>query len=140
MRRPSLFGLLLVVWLVAIPAAALAASADADVESITIDAATHELVLAGTVTCTEGATLNLGFAVIQGPAFVDGFQELTCTGSGQTWEFREPIGEPAVHPGPATLEFGWTIELNGEGGVFGRSLEAFIAPSGAPWLSTVEAL
>lgn len=138
MRRSSRIAMALGVWLVFMPAIVLALSVDLDLERVTVDGASRELVLAGTVTCDAGATLQIGFAVTQGPATVGGFDTLTCTGEAQTWEIREPIGSPAVHPGPAVLDFGFTATLGDESIASGRSIEIFLAPGGASWLFWME--
>jgi hypothetical protein len=137
MRRSARLALALGTLLAALPGASLALTVDLELESAAIDAATKEVVLAGTVTCDVGATLRIGFAVIQGPATAGDFAVMTCTGTEQSWEIREPLGTPRVHPGPATLEFGFTAELGAESIVSGRSVEVFVAPSREPWLFAV---
>jgi hypothetical protein len=127
-------GLVLGTLLAALPGASLALTVDLELESVTVDPATKEVVLAGTVTCDAGATLRIGFAVTQGPATAGDFAVMTCTGTEQSWEIREPLGAPRVHPGPGTLEFGYTAELGAESIASGRSVEIFLAPARAPWL------
>jgi hypothetical protein len=138
MRRFSLVGLAVSAWLLAVPSAALALDVDLDLASVEVEPSTREVILSGTVTCTAGAELTIGWALAQGPATVGGFQTFTCTGVEQEWELREPVGTPRVHPGPAVLDFGFTAELGGESIASGRSLEIFVAPAGAPWLFGIE--
>ena len=138
MRRSSLIGIALGALLVAVPGVSLALTVDLQLESVTVEQPGHEVVLSGTVTCDAGATVDIGFAVTQGPAFVQGSHSLTCTGAEQTWEIRTPIAEPRVHPGPATLDFGFSATLGDESIASGRSIEVFVAPGGAPWLFTME--
>jgi hypothetical protein len=120
------------------PAVSLALTVDLELEAVTVDPASKEVVLSGTVTCDAGATLRVGFAVTQGSAEAGGFEVMTCTGTEQTWELREPLGTPRVHPGPAMLEFGFTADLGGESVASGRNVEIFVAPARAPWLFEVE--
>ena len=138
MRRSSLIGFALGACLVAVPGVSFALTVDLELDSVTVEEPAHELVLSGTVTCDAGATVDIGFALTQGPASVGSFETLTCTGSEQTWEIREPIGTPRVHPGPGTLDFGFTATLGGESIASGRSLEVFVAPGGAPWLFAID--
>ena len=138
MRRSSLIGFALGVCLVAVPGHSLALTVDLELESVTVQEPAHEVVLAGTLTCDAGATVDIGFALTQGPASVGGFETFTCTGSEQTWEIREPIGTPGVHPGPGTLDFGFTATLGGESFASGRSLEVVVAPGGALWLFVID--
>lgn len=131
MRRSSLSAVVLSACLAALPATAWALTVDLELESVAVDSRAGELVASGTVTCDEGATLRIGFAVTQGPATAGGFEIFTCTGTEQAWELREPLGTPRVHPGPAILEFGFLAMLGEEGIASGRSVEAFIAPANA---------
>ena len=133
-RLSLVFGTLLA----AVPGASLALSVYLELASVTVDPATREVVLAGTVTCDAGATLRIGFAVTQGPATAGDFAVMTCTGTEQIWEIREPVGTPRVHPGPAMLEFGFTAELGSESIASGRNVEIFLAPARASWLFAVE--
>ena len=138
MRRSSLFGIAIGALLVAVPGVSLALTVDLELESVTVEQPGHDLVLTGTVTCDAGATLDIGFALTQGPAFVQGFHSMTCTGAEQAWEIRTLLAEPRVHPGPGTLDFGFTATLGDESIASGRSIEVFVAPGRAPWLFTME--
>ncbi len=95
----------------------------------------------GTLTCDAGATVTIGFAITQGreghATFLNEFRTIECTGTEQTWEIREPMGAPAVHPGPA-VDFGFSAQFGDESIASGRSLEIFIAPAQAPWLFSVD--
>lgn len=137
MGRSTRLGLVLGILLAALPGASLALTVDLELESVTVDPATKDVVLAGTVTCDAGATLRIGFAVTQGRATTGDFAVMTCTGAEQSWQIREPLGTPRVHPGPATLEFGFTAGLGAESIASGRSVEIFLAPARAPWLFAV---
>jgi hypothetical protein len=137
MGRSTRLAVALGTLLAALPGASLALTVDLELETVTVDPATKEIVLAGTVTCDAGATLRIGFAVTQGPATAGDFAVMACTGTEQSWEIREPLGTPRVHAGPATLEFGFTAELGAESIASGRSVEIFVAPAGAPWLFAV---
>ena len=138
MRRSSVIGVVLGAMLAALAGASLALTVDLDLESVTVDARAHELVLVGTVTCDTGATVQIGFGLTQGPAEVSGSETLTCTGAEQDWEIREPLGTPRLHPGPGSLGFGFTAQLGDEGIASGRELTVFVAPAQAPWLFTMQ--
>jgi hypothetical protein len=138
MRRRALASLVLGSLLLAMPAVAMGLTVDLQLESITVDSDTREVVLTGTLMCDAGATVTIGVGITQGregaATFLNAFETFECSGAEQSWEIREPAGLPPVHPGPAALDFGYSAQLGEESIASGRSLEVFIAPAAFPSL------
>ena len=113
----------LVVLLFALPSA-LADVVAGTLASVRIDRKKKELVLTGTVSCTQSEPATVNSTVTQGSHVESATTSVTCGTSPAPWELRLPLGSPPFHPGKAIADIGF---LAGNGAT-GRSEAVKILP------------
>ena len=124
MRRSAIgFGLALIL-LIGVPGVAFADLRTSTFDPVRIDRGAQELVITGTISCTEPETATITAFVTQRTREAGASTEVSCGTTPTTWEIRLPLGTPPFHPGPATLDIGFSA---GET-VSGQSLEIMILP------------
>jgi hypothetical protein len=124
MRRSAIgFGLALAI-LIGVPGVAFADLGTSTFDSVRIDRSAQELVISGTISCTEPETATVTAFVTQRTREAGASTEVSCGTTPTAWEIRLPLGTPPFHPGPAVLDIGFSA---GET-VSGRSLEIMILP------------
>jgi hypothetical protein len=124
MRRSAIgFGLALTI-LIGVPGVAFADLGTSTLDPVRIDRSAQELVISGTISCTETETATITAFVTQRTREAGASTEVSCGTTPTTWEIRLPLGTPPFHPGPAVLDIGFSA---GET-VSGQSLEIMILP------------
>jgi hypothetical protein len=124
MRRSAIgFGLALTL-LIGVPGVVFADLGTSTFDPVRIDRDTQELVITGTISCTQSETATITAFVTQRTHEAGASTEVSCGTTPTTWEIRLPLGTPPFHPGPAVLDIGFSA---GET-VSGRSLEIMILP------------
>jgi hypothetical protein len=124
MRRPAIgFGLALIL-LIAVPGVAFANLASSTFDAVRIDRSAQELVISGTISCTKTETATVTAFVTQTTREAGASTDVSCGTTPTSWEIRLPLGTPPFHPGPATLDIGFSA---GET-VSGQSVEIMILP------------
>jgi hypothetical protein len=124
MRRSAIgFGLGLIL-LIGVPGVALADLATSTFDPVRVDRAAEELVISGTISCTETETATVTAFVTQATREAGASVDVSCGSTPTSWEIRLPLGTPPFHPGPAILDIGFSAGQT----VSGQSLEIMILP------------
>ena len=124
MRRSAIgFGLALIL-LTVVPGVAFADLGTSTFDPVRVDRSAQELVISGTISCTEPETATVTAFVTQRTREAGATTEVSCGTTATSWEIRLPLGTPPFHPGPAVLDIGFSA---GET-VSGQSLEIMILP------------
>jgi hypothetical protein len=124
MRRSAIgFGLALIL-LTVVPGVAFADLGTSTFDPVRVDRSAQELVISGTISCTEPETATVTAFVTQRTREAGASTEVSCGTTATSWEIRLPLGTPPFHPGPAVLDIGFSA---GET-VSGQSLEIMILP------------
>jgi hypothetical protein len=125
MRRQAIgFGLALIL-LIAVPGVALADLATTTFDSVRIDRSSQELVITGTISCTQTETATITAFVTQQTHEAGASTDVACGTTLVPWEIRLPLGTPPFHPGPAILDVGFSAGST----TTGRSVEIMISPN-----------
>ncbi len=124
MRRSAIgFGLGLIL-VIGVPGVALADLATSTFDSVRVDRAAQELVINGTISCTETETATVTAFVTQTTREAGASIDVSCGITPTSWEIRLALGTPPFHPGPAILDIGFSAGQT----VSGQSLEIRILP------------
>jgi hypothetical protein len=124
MRRSAIgFGLGLIL-LIGVPGVALADLATSTFDPVRVDRPAEELVISGTISCTETETATVTAFVTQATREAGASVDVSCGTTPTSWEIRLPLGTPPFHPGPAILDIGFSAGQT----VSGQSLEIMILP------------
>jgi hypothetical protein len=124
MRRSAIgFGLALTL-LIGVPGVAFADLGTSTFDPVRIDRGAQELVITGTISCTQSETATITAFVTQRTREAGASTEVSCGTTPTNWEIRLPLGTPPFHPGPAVLDIGFSAGETASG----RSVEIMILP------------
>jgi hypothetical protein len=119
------FGLVLAATLLMLaPATALADLATTTFDPVRIDRGAGDLVISGTISCTEPEEATVSAFVTQATREAGDSTTVACDVTPVPWVIRLPLGAPPFHPGPAVLDIGFAAGAT----VSGRSVDIMIMP------------
>jgi hypothetical protein len=124
MRRSAIGLGLALFLLIGMAGVALADLATTTFDAVRIDRSTEELVITGTISCTETETATITAFVTQATREAGASTTVLCGTTAVPWEIRLPLGTPPFHPGPAILDIGFSAGDT----VAGQSVEIMILP------------
>jgi hypothetical protein len=120
-RRVIGFGLALIL-LIAVPGVALADLATTTFDSVRIDRSSQELVIIGTISCTQTETTTISAFVTQRTLEAGASTDVACGTTPVPWEILLPLWTSPFRPGSAVLDIG----LSAGSTVTGQSVEITI--------------